>query len=84
MYKTVHIEEIYRPFTCSKVRERDLRDELQPLDWWLGSSGKPSQINDDAVLLVYSVRVHHSLNLGEKQDEYRNIFTLGKKFRREV
>ena len=61
MGQVVHVEEIYRPLSRSKVRWRYLRDELQPLNWWLGSSSKPGQINDDVVLSVRSRLVHHCL-----------------------
>jgi len=61
MRQIVDIEEIYRPLPRSKVRRRDLGDELQPLDWWLGSSSKPGQIDDDVVGLADSARIHHGL-----------------------
>ena len=112
MGQVVHIEEVYRPLSRPKVRRCDLRDELQPLNWWLGSSSEPSQINNDVVWLIHSAWVHHSLlslsvtqmlyeeltnpedmvhelfhvdsiclDLGGKQDEYRNVFVLGRRFK---
>lgn len=71
----VHVEEIYRPLPRSKVRRRDLGDELQPLDWWLGSSSKPGQINDDLVWLGYSAWIHHSLPNSSATEKFHTEFT---------
>lgn len=75
MRQVVHVEEIYRPLPRSKVRRRDLGDELQPLNWWLGTGGKPGQINDDVVRLAYSAWIHHSLSNSSATRMFHEEFT---------